>query len=154
MKKRIIVLGIVLAAVVLLAGCDALLEGFFPEFKNTNAINVKYTATAGPVTVALMRFELGDTVMTAPERIVRITREEKEFFVSFDGLSAGKYQVFAWHDPEMDQVAPAGQQGKFATLEGSPANTFEFTEDDADDLYTLVCDLSSGLEDPPDALKN
>ena len=154
MKKRIVVLSIVLAVVVLLAGCDALLEGFFPEFKNTNAINVKYTAPAGPVTVALMGFELDDPDMDTPERIVRITREEKEFYVSFDGLPAGKYSVFAWNDPEMDQVAPAGQQGKYATPEGSALNVFVFTEDDAEDFYTLFCDLRFGLMEPPEALRN
>jgi hypothetical protein len=154
MKKRIIILSAILAAVILLAGCDAVLEGFFPEFKNTNAINVKYEAPAGPVTVALMRFELGDTAMTTPVKTARINREEKEFYVSFDGLPAGKYQVFVWHDPDMDELAGGAEQGKYATPEGSAANTFVFTEDDAEDFYTLVCDLSFGLVNPPDALKS
>ena len=95
MKKKIILLTIAIAIVALFAGCDAILEGFYPEFKeNPNSINISITASSDPTVVALI--PLNDLGFPKPNEIIKAIMNGPYFDVSFDGLPDGSYNVYVW----------------------------------------------------------
>jgi hypothetical protein len=100
--KKIILVVIAIAILALFAGCDAILEGFFPEFADTNSIDVFVEISDlrntddYPVIVALI--PLDNTLAPIEQLIVKQKRFEHDFYVSFDGIPNGKYQVYGWWD--------------------------------------------------------
>ena len=154
MKKRIILIAITVLTLVLLSGCDAILEGFFPEFADTNSIDVHVQITTGvnvydkPVIVALIPFDGSDSPIKG--EIVKEKRNEFDFYVSFDGLPNGKYQIYVWYDnwedgyitDEKDQVTVPKDH---AYYDGITTN-IDVIFDIDNDFYSVFCDLISAWD--------
>jgi hypothetical protein len=157
MKKRIIIIAITVLTLALLSGCDAILEGFFPEFADTNSIDVHVKITTivnvyeKPVIVALIPFDGSNNPIKG--EIVKEERNEFDFYVSFDGLPNGKYQVYVWYDAVLidgyitNEWNQANVPKDHAYYNGIPGN-IDVIFDFDNDFYSVFCDLTSIWDDP------
>lgn len=150
MKKRIILIAITVLTLALLSGCDAILEGFFPEFADTNSIDVYVQINDTPVVVALIPYDDTDNPMA--DKIEKQTWYSTGFNASFDGLPEGKYQIYVWYDQNSDGKANEGLARGYARILGSSVTNFIFDSSSTDgDFYTGECDIRTGpyIENPP-----
>jgi hypothetical protein len=154
MKKKIILFAFVIAIPALFTGCDAILEGFFPEFKGSpNSINISIKASDDPTVVALI--PLNGFGQPMPDEIVKASMGGSNFDVSFDGLPNGKYNVYVWYDADIDGLTDDGSARKYAEILGS-GGQIDFEFDENIDHFEGVCDLTLGsyVDTNPAAIQN
>jgi hypothetical protein len=157
MKKKILYVLIAAFFVLLLSGCDDILEEFFPEFADKNAIDVHviidqaYDVGSFAVVVALIPLDAG-----APQKdlIWKEWRHEHDFFVSYEGLPHGAYRIYVWldsggaaggfdNDRFIDRELGNGGIPKGAA-EHSGGPVFEFIEGGPNMYYNALADLAIG----------
>jgi len=104
MKKIIFILAIL--AVLLLSGCDAMLESFYPEFADDNEVTINISITAGDISafgyntnkpLYIELYTNGENPATnSPVRSIKIYN--KFDYTAKLYVSEGTYDIYIWQD--------------------------------------------------------
>ncbi len=160
MKRIKIILGIaVLALLLILTGCDAILESMFPEFADPDTymisvdVEVPFSTsgfdTLPPLAGVLVPSGTQKTVLAAnPSLIIKSdvdTNYDKygtciEGFLFFDDVAEGEYWVWVWVDLDKDGVCDSASEPTWQAFWwnwDAGYETFDFLVDSAQDFTDL-----------------
>jgi len=134
--KKITLIIIILTVLFIFSGCDAMLEFFYPEYADDNAVNITITITASDMgtnsydtdgSLLVELYTVGDSpVSDIPVRSVEVYNAFDNYLCSLY-VPAGTYEIWLWQDKNQNGNIDSGEFVLDADTTSPPGVTFSGT---------------------------
>ncbi len=134
--KKITMTIIILMVLLLFSGCDAMLEFFYPEYADDNAVNITISITASDMVTN--SYDTGGSLLvelyaTGESPVGDTPVRSVELYNAFDNylctlfVPSGTYKIWIWQDKNQDGNIDGGEFVLDADKTTPPSITFSGT---------------------------
>jgi len=134
--KKITLAIIILTFLLLFSGCDAMLEFFYPEYADDNAVNITISITTTDITnytydtnipLLVELYTPGETpVADVPLRSIELYNKFDNYLCTLF-VSAGTYEIWIWQDDNQNGDIDGGEFVLLVDKTTPPVVTFSGT---------------------------